>query len=132
MTLSFTSVETRVRLSFGFAARATCHFGCLHRMICKFKASDFSEDASPLYVEQFWLRKVNRTEADITVSLQSVGRCLELGYFCKKFVVCVSPHFLFLTFHPLLPFRVSDKQTLEEILTPYIHPTESDPVKRQK
>lgn len=29
-------------------------------------------------------------------------------------------------------FRVSDKQTLEQILTPYIHPTESDPVTRQK
>ncbi|XP_047444280.1 box C/D snoRNA protein 1 isoform X3 [Mugil cephalus] len=28
--------------------------------------------------------------------------------------------------------RVSDKQTLEQILTGYIHPTESDPVKRQK
>ncbi|XP_073332746.1 box C/D snoRNA protein 1 [Pagrus major] len=28
--------------------------------------------------------------------------------------------------------RVSDKQTLEQILTPYIHPTESDPVTRQK
>ncbi|XP_034530070.1 box C/D snoRNA protein 1 [Notolabrus celidotus] len=28
--------------------------------------------------------------------------------------------------------RVSEKQTLEEILTPYIHPTESDPVTRQK
>lgn len=27
---------------------------------------------------------------------------------------------------------VSDKKTLEDILTPYIHPTESDPVKRQK
>lgn len=29
-------------------------------------------------------------------------------------------------------FRVSDKKTLEQILTPYIHPTESDPVTRQK
>ncbi|XP_059197401.1 box C/D snoRNA protein 1 [Centropristis striata] len=28
--------------------------------------------------------------------------------------------------------RVSDGQTLEQILTPYIHPTESDPVTRQK
>ncbi|XP_044056904.1 box C/D snoRNA protein 1 isoform X2 [Siniperca chuatsi] len=28
--------------------------------------------------------------------------------------------------------RVSDKQTLEQILTHYIHPTESDPVTRQK
>uniref|UniRef100_A0A674MAH8 Zinc finger HIT-type containing 6 n=1 Tax=Takifugu rubripes TaxID=31033 RepID=A0A674MAH8_TAKRU len=28
--------------------------------------------------------------------------------------------------------RVSDKKTLEQILTPYIHPTESDPVTRQK
>uniref|UniRef100_A0A8C2XNK4 Zinc finger HIT-type containing 6 n=1 Tax=Cyclopterus lumpus TaxID=8103 RepID=A0A8C2XNK4_CYCLU len=28
--------------------------------------------------------------------------------------------------------RVSDRQTLEQILTPYIHPTESDPVTRQK
>ncbi|KAG7242318.1 hypothetical protein INR49_023994, partial [Caranx melampygus] len=28
--------------------------------------------------------------------------------------------------------RVSDKQTLKQILTPYIHPTESDPVTRQK
>ncbi|XP_049444709.1 box C/D snoRNA protein 1 [Epinephelus fuscoguttatus] len=28
--------------------------------------------------------------------------------------------------------RVSDKQTLEQILTAYIHPTESDPVTRQK
>uniref|UniRef100_UPI0037E808F6 box C/D snoRNA protein 1 n=1 Tax=Semicossyphus pulcher TaxID=241346 RepID=UPI0037E808F6 len=28
--------------------------------------------------------------------------------------------------------RVSEKQTLEQILTPYIHPTESDPVTRQK
>ncbi|KAF3690647.1 Box C/D snoRNA protein 1 Zinc finger HIT domain-containing protein 6 [Channa argus] len=28
--------------------------------------------------------------------------------------------------------RVSDRQTLEQILTTYIHPTESDPVKRQK
>ncbi|XP_029284809.1 box C/D snoRNA protein 1 isoform X2 [Cottoperca gobio] len=28
--------------------------------------------------------------------------------------------------------RVSDRQTLEQILTPYIHPTESDPVMRQK
>ncbi|XP_051233169.1 box C/D snoRNA protein 1 [Dicentrarchus labrax] len=28
--------------------------------------------------------------------------------------------------------RVSDKQTLEQILIPYIHPTESDPVTRQK
>ncbi|KAM8875230.1 box C/D snoRNA protein 1 [Spinachia spinachia] len=28
--------------------------------------------------------------------------------------------------------RVLDGQTLEQILTPYIHPTESDPVKRQK
>ncbi|XP_010729260.1 box C/D snoRNA protein 1 [Larimichthys crocea] len=28
--------------------------------------------------------------------------------------------------------RVSDKQTLEQILTTYIHPTESDPVTRQK
>ncbi|TDH08851.1 hypothetical protein EPR50_G00101760 [Perca flavescens] len=28
--------------------------------------------------------------------------------------------------------RVSDKQTLEQILTPYIHPKESDPVTRQK
>ncbi|XP_019953866.1 box C/D snoRNA protein 1 [Paralichthys olivaceus] len=28
--------------------------------------------------------------------------------------------------------RVSDSQTLKQILTPYIHPTESDPVTRQK
>ncbi|KAF7660021.1 hypothetical protein LDENG_00290060 [Lucifuga dentata] len=28
--------------------------------------------------------------------------------------------------------RVSDRKTLEEILTPYIHPTESDPVTRQR
>ncbi|XP_047192914.1 N(G),N(G)-dimethylarginine dimethylaminohydrolase 1 isoform X2 [Scophthalmus maximus] len=28
--------------------------------------------------------------------------------------------------------RVSDRQTLKQILTPYIHPTESDPVTRQK
>ncbi|XP_041646380.1 box C/D snoRNA protein 1 [Cheilinus undulatus] len=28
--------------------------------------------------------------------------------------------------------RVSEKKTLEQILTPYIHPTESDPVTRQK
>ncbi|GLD49653.1 box C/D snoRNA protein 1, partial [Lates japonicus] len=28
--------------------------------------------------------------------------------------------------------RVSDRQTLEQILTPYIHPTESDPVTCQK
>nr|XP_046157548.1 box C/D snoRNA protein 1 [Oncorhynchus gorbuscha] len=28
--------------------------------------------------------------------------------------------------------RVSDDQTLEQILTPYIHPTESEPVRRQK
>ncbi|CAJ1061084.1 box C/D snoRNA protein 1 [Xyrichtys novacula] len=28
--------------------------------------------------------------------------------------------------------RVSEQQTLEQILTPYIHPTESDPVTRQK
>ncbi|XP_056270825.1 box C/D snoRNA protein 1 isoform X2 [Pseudoliparis swirei] len=28
--------------------------------------------------------------------------------------------------------RVSERQTLEQILTPYIHPTESDPVTRQK
>ncbi|XP_075944490.1 box C/D snoRNA protein 1 isoform X2 [Anarhichas minor] len=28
--------------------------------------------------------------------------------------------------------RVSDRQTLDQILTPYIHPTESDPVTRQK
>ncbi|XP_071342517.1 box C/D snoRNA protein 1 [Trachinotus anak] len=28
--------------------------------------------------------------------------------------------------------RVSDRQTLTQILTPYIHPTESDPVTRQK
>ncbi|XP_029906098.1 box C/D snoRNA protein 1 [Myripristis murdjan] len=28
--------------------------------------------------------------------------------------------------------RVPDTETLEQILTPYIHPTESDPVKRQK
>ncbi|XP_070688674.1 box C/D snoRNA protein 1 [Pempheris klunzingeri] len=28
--------------------------------------------------------------------------------------------------------RVSDKQTLEQLLTPYIHPTESDPMARQK
>ncbi|XP_068445582.1 box C/D snoRNA protein 1 [Clinocottus analis] len=28
--------------------------------------------------------------------------------------------------------RVSDRQTVEQILTPYIHPTESDPVTRQK
>ncbi|XP_022593835.1 box C/D snoRNA protein 1 [Seriola dumerili] len=28
--------------------------------------------------------------------------------------------------------RVSDRQTLNQILTPYIHPTESDPVTRQK
>ncbi|XP_039984403.1 box C/D snoRNA protein 1 isoform X3 [Xiphias gladius] len=28
--------------------------------------------------------------------------------------------------------RVSDTQTMEQILTPYIHPTESDPVRRQK
>lgn len=32
----------------------------------------------------------------------------------------------------LFCFRVSDRQTLEQILTPYIHPTESDPVTRQK
>lgn len=32
----------------------------------------------------------------------------------------------------LFCFRVSEKKTLEEILTPYIHPSESDPVTRQK
>lgn len=29
-------------------------------------------------------------------------------------------------------FRVSDRKSLEQILTPHIHPTESDPVTRQK
>lgn len=43
--------------------------------------------------------------------------------FCQ---ICFFLHNLFFF------FRVSDKQTLEQILTPYIHPTESDPVTRQK
>ena len=34
--------------------------------------------------------------------------------------------------HLLFRCRVSDSQTLKQLLTPYIHPTESDPVTRQK
>lgn len=51
---------------------------------------------------------------------------------CQTGRFCLMLFEMNINFTLLSYFRVSDRKTLEQILTPHIHPTESDPVTRQK